>query len=401
MSLDVASSPDESAPTDRSGDDLDRAMRWALVGAQGFTLYLTWPLWQVRTSPPNLPLVPWLSGGDWPIDFTWLMLASLAIVLVRPAIGVVLHLATLLLAIMADQLRIQPEFVSIGLLMLGTSWGASGKILARWHLIALWFFAGLHKLLSDDYWNESGPEHFLRLMPEISRTTALWLAGGVAVWELSQGILTLVYPLRRFAGISAIALHSMILCGMMASNWNSAIWPWNITLALTGFLLLPQAIVVQPGNYRPLVAHGVGFAMFVAPCLFYVGKLDPYLAHCLYSDNTPQACFYNAEGDGEYLSTTTMNALNVPFPPAHRMFEQYFDRVAQPGDSMTILDDRSWAKSAGLDDRVLYYAAPGEPRRESRGSPPLEEFAPLGLEPHEPLSMPGALDNVAPEPQPE
>ena len=63
--------------------------------------------------------------------------------------------------------------------------------------------------------------------------------------------------------------------------------------------------------------------------------VDAYLAHCLYSRNTPSAVYH-----GEPVVDLAMREVNVPLPPEHRLYEQLFERTAAPGDEMRIEDPR-------------------------------------------------------------
>ena len=86
--------------------------------------------------------------------------------------------------------------------------------------------------------------------------------------------------------------------------------------------------------------------------MFYVGLLDPYLSHCLYSSNVPVATMYPAQvGSVPYPMNSQEGPywryLNVPQPPTHRNFELYFRAVAKPGDKMIVNDERAWAEWAG------------------------------------------------------
>jgi hypothetical protein len=56
-------------------------------------------------------------------------------------------------AVLIDQTRLQPEIVSLIFLLWGTLPDPNLKTLARAHLIALWCFAGLNKLLSPAFMN--------------------------------------------------------------------------------------------------------------------------------------------------------------------------------------------------------------------------------------------------------
>jgi len=86
-------------------------LRHVTAAAQAATILLTWPLWQLRTSPPHLP---WLDLPQLP--FGPLLLGSLALTLWRPLAGAALHSLLLILAIACDQLREQPQVLSLALL---------------------------------------------------------------------------------------------------------------------------------------------------------------------------------------------------------------------------------------------------------------------------------------------
>lgn len=111
---------------------------------------ITWPLWQVRLDPPPLPL--------WPLPalpFGGVLLATLAVVLVRPRLGAVLHAALVLLAVVADQTREQPQVLSLAFLLGATAFPRQRAIDAL-HLAALWCWSGLGKLLSPRFLAEDG-----------------------------------------------------------------------------------------------------------------------------------------------------------------------------------------------------------------------------------------------------
>ncbi len=46
-------------------------------------------------------------------------------------------------------------------------------------------------------------------------------------------------------------------------------------------------------------------------------------------------------------------ALNVAIPPEHRLFEAYFNQVAEPGEKLIIEDPRWWARFQGFDHREI------------------------------------------------
>src|SRR5215203_4680911 len=125
------------------------AFRWLVVGCQAATLHITWPLWQVRGAGDGPPMVPLM---DLPrVDLGVAIMVSLAIILIAPVPGFVLHVLLLIFGVAIDQTRLQPEVVSLAFLIWGTLPGSTGKAFARAHLVSMWFFAGVNKLFSPGF----------------------------------------------------------------------------------------------------------------------------------------------------------------------------------------------------------------------------------------------------------
>lgn len=118
---------------------------------QGATVLITWPLWQTRSDPPLLPMFEWTPR----FDMGPLVLVTLVLIIVRPNIGVLAHIAALLIAFAQDQTRLQPESVSLALILVGTTTIPYSLTIARAHLLSLWFWSGLNKALSLDFMNGS------------------------------------------------------------------------------------------------------------------------------------------------------------------------------------------------------------------------------------------------------
>src|SRR5262249_45122865 len=93
---------------------------------------------------PMLPLWSWLPQ----IDLGWLVVASLLLVLVRPWAGLIAYSTVVAIGILMDLTRIQPPFL-IMFLLLATIPNINAQMLGRAHLIAMWFWAGFHKLIID------------------------------------------------------------------------------------------------------------------------------------------------------------------------------------------------------------------------------------------------------------
>lgn len=330
-----------TSPPSSLAETLLLAFRWLVVACQAATIYITWPLWQVHESPPMLPALP-LPAYDLGIP----MLVSLALILILPVPGMTLHSALIVYAILIDQTRIQPEFVSLVFLLWGSLPNPTARAFAQAHLVSLWFFAGFHKLFSDGFLN--GTAQWMLL--EIPISPNPWLTQNIgyvlALTEVTLGVLAFIPRTRPLAAIMAFVVHAGILFVLLPTghDWNEVVWPWNVALALSGFaIILPwrdspfTALLRCRKVARPLVT-----LLLIAPMGFYIGVTDAYLAHHLYSSNTAVAHSTALSIDA------TWNAFNVPLPPEHRLFKQYFRATCQPGDQLTIVDQRWWYQERGL-----------------------------------------------------
>ena len=334
-------------------------LRWIVVAGQAATLLVTYRLWQVRESVPHLPLFDlpaWMQFAP-----LWPLLASLIAVLVRPLIGIALHSVLLLVAIALDQMRIQPEVISMAILLWGTlSWRGT-EMIARAHLISLWFYAGLHKLLSPAYWDGAGAWNVQRTFPGTPQSLATAAAVAVAATEIALALLMLWPKSRKIAAWSAGALHVAVFLSLVIDPWNQAVWAWNLVLAAAGPLMFAwwrDSTWTDLRTKRRAVQATI-FFLLVSPAGYYLGWIDAYLAHCLYASNTPWAVLVRGKNRGSpdeaqrKLGHEMLDRLNVPFPPAHRLYAQYFHQVAGNEDQMRIVDPRRWARQRGLSDRIL------------------------------------------------
>jgi hypothetical protein len=274
------------------------------------------------------------------VDVGSVLLASLVLIVLMPIPGMVLHTGLLIYAIVIDQTRLQPEIVSLTLLMWGSLPMSTARAFAQAHLVSLWFFAGFHKLLSANFLHGTA-QWMLAAMPlNPSRWLEARIGYIIALTEIALGVLAIIPRTRPVAAVLAFVVHAGILYVLMPTghDWNEAVWPWNVVLAFSGFAIIlpwkasPGRTLARCGRLaRPLVV-----LLAVAPLGFYVGVTDAYLAHHLYSSNTATA--YSTALSPQ----ATWSAFNVPLPPEHRLFEQYFRETCRQGDRLTIVDTRWW-----------------------------------------------------------
>ena len=347
-------------PTIANRRNLFVTFRWLLVATQSATILTTWPLWNVRTSPPMLPV--W-NGPS--VSFGLLLLASLAVILFRPRLGIILHAALLLVAMSLDQMRLQPEFISQAILLWGTLPSRTARTICRAHLIALWFFAGLHKLLSPGFY--TGDAHWLvtSFFSDVSPTLTAFVGLVIAGSEITLAVMALLPTMRKNAVRLAYALHLGILCILMFGlHWDEAVWPWNLALAVAGQVMIGSWKGKLKLDFRRLkfVARAAVAFILIGPLAYYPGLLDTYLCHVLYSNHAPNAWIQHADDETSYIDTRPQ--LKVPDPQIHRLYEAHFQAVAQPGDRLEIFDPRLWYRWRRIDQRVITYEnATAQPAR--------------------------------------
>lgn len=322
--------------------------RWVVIACQALTLHITWPLWQIHETPPMLPAL-----GLPAFDMGFVLLVSLVLIFFMPLLGISLHTILMAYAMLMDQTRIQPEFVSLIFLLWGSLPSPTARGFARAHLISLWCFAGLHKLVSPRFLHDTSQWMLEGLETALHFQANGWLQAnigyGIASTEIGLGLLATIPRTRTIAAAAAFIVHVMILLVLMPTghDWNEAVWPWNAALALAGFA------IIMPWKTSPLsellcchrVARPLIVSLMVVPIGFYVGITDAYIAHHLYSSNTARATSTALD------IRETWNAFNVPLPPEHRLFKQYFEKTCQPGDLLTITDSRWWYQDRGLESQ--------------------------------------------------
>ena len=304
------------------------------VIAQLVTIWITWDLWQVRESPPLLPL---LNLGGFQMSFTWTLTAAIAMVVWFPRVGVWFQLGVLLLAVGLDQFRFVPQVFFLWLLMAAVvfDWLA---VLSRWYLASFWIWTGLHKLLSPDWLGYRSYE-LLSASETGLDPAGFYLVFGWAIGlaELSLGLVACFRP--RWAAYGCIALHSGIALFLLTlfQNGNDSVIPWNLAMSVVGYWILIQAAKranITPGEYLALILF------LLIPFGFYTGWVGRTPAHVLYSENMPHGYVTHRQTPHELVRG--WGALGVPFPNERGTLKQYFSLTAKVGEKLHIRDPRPW-----------------------------------------------------------
>ena len=318
--------------------------------AQLATVLISWPAWQVRSvlteSMPNLPWIP----GTPQFPMGLILSASLGLVLLRPrSWGVCIHFVALGLAMAMDQIRFQPQLFSVAFLMAACVWPWARR-LCLWYLIAMWSWAGIHKLLSPDWFGYvSGymfqdvqrrlhslgietdflPQHFHRVF-----------AGLVAAAEVATGVLAWLRP--KTGALACLLLHLGIACFLILLDWNFSVLPWNLCTAIVGAWLICNRDGVSRSRLpfpRRRLERIVVVGMLLLPIGFYFGLVRHGAAHVLYSNNLP-LCLINRSDRFEQVDC--WQDLRLPFPHAEKSFVDYFRRTGEANETLHIQNQLPW-----------------------------------------------------------
>ncbi|WP_431197912.1 hypothetical protein, partial [Rhodopirellula bahusiensis] len=306
-----------------------------LFGAacQCITIAIAWPLWQVREMPPHLPTF------DLPqISFGWILVASLVWVAARPRSGLAVHWGVLIVAAVLDQFRLQPQFFSIAVLMTACVWDAGHRI-ARWSLVSTWVWAGVHKLLSPDWFGYAS--HWLVARSGLDAdATYMSFALVVALVELAVGVLAIFRP--RWAAPACAVMHVGIALTIspLLVDWNESVLPWNLSVAVIGAWVMLTTKPWYPVAAWEKLVCAVGL---IAPVGFYGGYVDHGFSGVLYSASIPQGLITSRSGTRPIEG---WGDLHVPFPKERRTIRIYFEQVAEPGDKLHLADIRPWLEDA-------------------------------------------------------
>lgn len=326
--------------------------RGVLVAAQMATVLVTWPSWQRHEMPPMLPLLPVPQ-----FDVGVPLLVSLTLVFFRPLVGLPLHAVLLAYAFVADQSRMLPHTISLALLTAATVGRPAGALIARGSIVSLWFFAGIHKLTSRDFFLETAPWLLANLAPAADARWATPLGITIGALEIAFAVGCLAPGLRRATAIAAGLFHGGT-CAVLSlvMHWDPGVWPWNAALAVAGPLLLLAWRGRGFGDLWPQAApwaRRAAVALLVIPVGYWFGVVDAHFAHCLYSSNVPRAFVCNAFGRVDIR--VICEQLGVQVPPAHRHFDRLFLGVGRAGEWMEVEDPRWIARLRGFRYRKVLW----------------------------------------------
>lgn len=267
-------------------------------------------------------------------------------------------IAVLFLLAFFDQTRLQPwvyqYFLLLVALVLTDEHRDETIGLVQITLAALYFWSGLQKL-NYSFSHEILPKLFEDVFPE-TQLPFIFIGILIAVFEFLLGIGLIIRKTRRIAVVLAVAMHISILMLLIAKNYNSIVWIWNLTL----ILLIISAFWKSENSFEKTIkvsksqkinfAKAIVAASVLLPVTSFFGFWDAYLSGALYSGNVavgvvrvnddlyeklpPKArasVFQTANGGEKFLPFLewSLAEMNVPVYPAQRVFEKIAADICQ------------------------------------------------------------------------
>ncbi len=325
-------------------------LRLVLVIAQGAMIAVTWPLWQARRDIPNLPFIDGLPQTG----VVWALLATLVLAVARPREGLVAHVVVLAYALLADQMRLQPEWISIAVLLVATGPWRYARTLGWAHLGSLWLWAGVAKLTSTGF--EGYTASIVADELGVSALTPA-LTWAIPLFEIGLGVAVARSAWRSYAIGPAVLLHlGSIVALRMGFGWE--IFWWNLALIASALVLLrPERARGRrsrsQGRVSATTAAGLRTALVVGlylyPAGMYLGVVDPYLGYSLYTGGIPTADVCDVNGCSRYAINISGAAIGTQVPASSRIFEAWFQSICRPGDELRVTGMRLRPPLDGLD----------------------------------------------------
>ncbi len=270
------------------------------------TLALTWKVYvRVDRLFAPAPVVHSLLSVPYSVDIPLFgsMLALLVVLIVKPR----LHAAAYAVAgigtfwALQDLLRLQPYTMmyifTIFISAFSRQMRHHGLSALRVMVSSVYFWAGFNKL-NASFIITIFPWFVLPIYQPFSALPGagfIFILLGILtpLFELAIGILLLIPVYRKTACVMALFMLAIVLCclGPVGWNWNNVVWPWNIYLLITEYILFIRLRAGEPAIHRsPNLSLISSIAIFsLAPALALFGLWHAYPSFRLYSGNTRSA----------------------------------------------------------------------------------------------------------------
>lgn len=291
---------------------------------------------------------------------TAILVISLVLVVfsVRPKLSYLLAITAIGLLIFFDQMRLQPwvyQYLLILSILALHEWQTDESVasqaisLVQLVVAGLYFWSGVQKL-NYTFLHESLSTLLDPLKTFLPSDVSFVLLGvALASIETLIGVGLLFRKTRNLSVLLAVGMHTIILSLLIAINYNSIVWPWNVTLIAIVVVTfwkndvsIGQIFTTASLNtWKTNTASFITVTLVLLPVLSFANLWDMYLSGALYSGNvevgvvriddalveklprTAREIVFRTKTAGELmlpLHEWALNDLNVPVYPERRVF---------------------------------------------------------------------------------
>jgi hypothetical protein len=330
-------------------------------------------LWLSSRSYPLTPITETLPAISTPFDYVLFIAVLLLLVIIsinsRPLIPIVALLVVGLYLCLLDQSRLQPWIYQYAVMLAAFAFYLrrgpgehNQRVLfntCRLIIAASYCWSGLQKVgvgftdrifpsLVNPYLN-----HILGTVNLLPRALIIV----IPLLEVGIGIGLLTRRYRNVSVLLALMTHILILALLIPLKRNSVVWPWNMAMAGSVFILFWR---VSDFSLREvLLPRKLGFQTIVLilfaimPLFSFVNLWDSYLSASLYSGNIQAAVIDVSESAKQRLPPTvqpyvqqsrstgklqisptrwSLMELNVPSYPERRIFMNVARKICAYGE---------------------------------------------------------------------
>jgi predicted DCC family thiol-disulfide oxidoreductase YuxK len=332
------------------------------------SMLLSIPLWVQTDGIASVPVfsrLPILSPLiEWCMYLGVFTLALVSLISPKPQRYLFGILGIISIFVLFDQLRLQPWlyqywFMLLPLALFSWQWRDSVSVSAvlntlRILIAGIYFYSGLQKVtlpFFEDYFPWI-VEPLGNLLPTTLHFVPASFGLFVPFIEMFMGVGLLFLRTRQAAliGVVCMLLFVLVMLGPLGNNWNSVVWPWNIAIAASAWLLFYKTPTVSFKNIfgvKKFLAHKLIILVFIVmPAFSFFGYWDSYPSYSLYSGNTTgggvyvssdlvnptlEKVAYNAyEGVAWIdLQTLSFEERNVPMYPEVRIYTKVFTQLCR------------------------------------------------------------------------
>lgn len=284
-----------------------------------FPINRTFPRSPLIFALPESLVVPF----EWIVSSILVISLILTISLPKPKTFLLIIIASVLLLFFFDQMHLQPWAYEYSLVFAVYFWhdwkneddSAKNRTigLAQIVIAGIYCWSGLQKL-NFNFSHDILPSLFIpiqNLFPSLQIPFGFF---GIAIplTEIFIGCGLIFRKTRNIAVILAISMHLIILSLLIAKNYNSIVWFWNLTLIFADVfafwkseISLKEILQLEKLSARKFIV----LAAVTLPVLNFFGYWDSFLSGAYYSGNTEIPAIYITDEVFEKLPPTAKSTV--------------------------------------------------------------------------------------------